>query len=97
MLAIDVVGKEDGFHFFGLVVVIEKFAQASGQEGDQLRDFLGTQDHGQFASSLRSRNIVEQIASLQRLDIEEAQRGHMLLDRARLQLPLLEEVGLILT
>src|SRR5438552_9480764 len=40
MLAIDVVGKEHGFHLFGLVVVIEKFAQASGQEGDQLRDFL---------------------------------------------------------
>jgi len=58
---------------------------------DQLRDFLWAQDHRKPATPLGSRNVVEQIASLQRLYIEEPQRGHILLDRARLQLPLLEE------
>src|ERR1700737_3048317 len=40
MLAIHVIGKEHGLHLFGLVIVIEKFAQTSGQEGNKLRDFL---------------------------------------------------------
>ena len=38
MFAIDVIGQEHGFHFFGFVIVIEKFAQAPGQERNQLRD-----------------------------------------------------------
>ena len=49
MLAINVVGKEHGLHFFGLVIVIEKFAQASGQEGNQLRDFV-TRNPAEFFS-----------------------------------------------
>src|ERR1700736_6272170 len=40
MLAIHVIGKAHGLHLFGLVIVIQKFAQTSGQEGNKLRDFL---------------------------------------------------------
>src|SRR5258708_39550560 len=40
MFAIHIVGKEHGLDFFGLVIVIEKFAKASSQEGNELRDFL---------------------------------------------------------
>ena len=40
MLAIDVVGKKHGLDLFGLVIVIEKFAQASGEKGNQLRNFI---------------------------------------------------------
>lgn len=43
-----------------------------------------------------SRNVFEQITSLQSLDIAEAERGHMLLHRAGVQLLLLKQVGLIL-
>src|ERR1700681_3452469 len=64
---------------------------------DELRYFLGTQDLREFAIAFGSRNIFEQIASLQRLDIEESKRGHMLLHGAGVQLLLLKQVGLILT
>ena len=64
---------------------------------DELCYFLGTQDLRKLAIAFGSRNIFEQIASLQRLDIEEAERGHMLLHGASVQLLLLKQVGLILT
>ena len=40
MLAVYVVGKEHGLYFFRLVIVIEEFAQASSQEGNQLGYFI---------------------------------------------------------
>ena len=40
MLAIHIVGKEHGLDLFGFVVVIEKFAEASGQKGNKLRHFV---------------------------------------------------------
>jgi hypothetical protein len=40
--------------------------------------------------------MFEQMASLQRLEVEEAKCGHMLLNRACIQLLLLKQVGLIL-
>jgi len=46
---------------------------------DELRYFLRAQDLRKFAIPFGSRNIFEQITSLQSLDIEEAERGHMLL------------------
>ena len=58
--------------------------------------FLGTH-HRELTMPFGPRNLFEQIASLQRLHVEEAQRGHMLLDRAPLQLLRLKQVGLILT
>src|SRR5712671_3184841 len=63
---------------------------------DELRYFLGTQDLRELAIAFGSRNIFEQIASLQRLDIEEAERRYMLLHGAGIQLLLLKQVGLIL-
>src|ERR1700733_11704886 len=49
-----------------------------------------------LAIAFGSRNIFEQITSLQRLDIEEAERRHMQLHSASIQLLLLKQVGLIL-
>ena len=43
------------------------------------------------------RNLFEQIAPFQHPHVEEAQRSHILLDRAPLQLLPLKQVGLILT
>jgi len=63
---------------------------------DEVRDFLGTQDLRELARAFGPGDIFEQITTLQRLDIEEAERGHMLLDSARVQLFLLKQVGLIL-
>src|SRR6266851_3900609 len=63
---------------------------------DELGYFLGTQDLRERATAFGSRNIFEQIASLQRLDIEEAERRYMLLHGAGIQLLLLKQVGLIL-
>src|SRR5260370_3482624 len=63
---------------------------------DELRHFLGTQDLRKFAMPFGSRNIFEQITSLQSLDIEKAERGNVLLYSAGIQLPLLKQVGLIL-
>src|SRR6266542_1358580 len=51
---------------------------------------------GRLGLGIRPGDIFEQITTLQRLDIEEAERGHMLLDSARVQLFLLKQVGLIL-
>src|SRR4029077_7525961 len=39
MLAIHIIGKEQGFHLLGLVIMIEKFAETTGQKRNQLRDF----------------------------------------------------------
>ena len=64
---------------------------------DELRYFLRAQDLRKFAVPFGSRNIFEQIPSLQSLDIEEAKRGHMLLHGTGVQLLLLKQVGLILT
>src|ERR1700688_2250330 len=64
---------------------------------DELRYFLATQDLREFAIAFGSRNIFEQIPSLQSFDIEKAKRGHMLLHGAGVQLLLLKQVGLILT
>jgi len=63
---------------------------------DEVRDFLGTQDLRELARAFGPGDVFEQITTLQRLDIEEAERGHMLLDSARVQLFLLKQVGLIL-
>ena len=63
---------------------------------DELRYFLRTQDLRERATAFGSRNVFEQIASLQRLDIEEAERRYMLLHGAGIQLLLLKQVGLIL-
>src|SRR5271169_3231312 len=40
MLAIDVVGEKHGLHLFRFVMVVEKLAQAAGEERDQLRNFV---------------------------------------------------------
>src|SRR6266436_5680973 len=63
---------------------------------DHLHYLLRAQDLWKFAVPFGSRNIFEQIPSLQSLDIEEAKRGHMLLHGAGVQLLLLKQVGLIL-
>src|SRR6201984_568183 len=63
---------------------------------DKLGYFLGTQDLRELAIAFGSRNIFEQIASLQRLDIEDAKPRHMQLHSASIQLLLLKQVGLIL-
>ena len=39
MLAVDVVGQKHRLHFLGLIVMIEKLAQAAGEERYKLRDF----------------------------------------------------------
>ena len=46
MLAINVVGEKHRLHLFGLVVVIEKFAQASGEKGNQLRNLRRSKFRG---------------------------------------------------
>ena len=40
MLSIDVVREKHRLNLFGLVVAIEKFSEASRQEGNELADFI---------------------------------------------------------
>src|SRR6476661_2892917 len=49
MFAIHVVGKKHGLDLFGLVIVIEKFTETSGEKGNELRDFLAG-DAAEFSS-----------------------------------------------
>ena len=58
--------------------------------------FMGTH-HRELAMPFGPRNLFEQIAPFQHPHVEEAQRSHILLDRAPLQLLPLKQVGLILT
>ena len=64
---------------------------------DQAGHLLHTQDLRQPAGRLRVRRVVEQIATLQRLHEEEAQRRHVEPDGLRLQLPLAQEIRLVAT
>ncbi len=63
---------------------------------DKLLHFLRTQYLRELATPFGHRNIFEQIASLQRLEVEEAKCGHVLLNRACVQTLLVKQVGLIL-
>ena len=62
---------------------------------NQSGDFVDRQDRRQPTRDLRIRNVVEQIAALQRLDEEESERRDVQLHGPRLQLPLAQQIGLI--
>src|SRR5262245_27378211 len=64
---------------------------------DQPRHFLRRENCWEPAWDLRKRNVFQQVRALQRLHEEEPERGDVELYRARPELPLAEEIRLILT
>src|ERR1035437_2948690 len=63
---------------------------------DQQRYLIRAEDLRQLSMPLGHRDIIQQVVSFQRLVEEEAESGHVLLHRARIELLVLKQVGLIL-
>jgi len=71
VFAVDVVGQEQRFYFFGFVIAVEKLAEAAREERDELRDFRGGDSTKAFAGAKQVGPSVERLGARCRRRLEK--------------------------
>ena len=71
MLAVDIVCQKHRLHFLGLIIAIEKIAEASGEERNQLRGFFALHSAESFSHAQQLEPAVGAAGALGRAAVPE--------------------------